>query len=195
MVETQELNFDSVACAVANSQIFSGASFAHGWLSGMVCAGKKLNGTSWVELLLGLANRKDQQATHNRQLLLDLYHSTCEQLHNFSFDFQMLLPNDEVLLKDRAVALSQWCGGYLEGLDLAGIGLGSDQLRECQEALHDFVEIANLDYENIMASNEDENSYMQVVEYVRMAVLLVYTVMTAKQNKARGMVATDKYLH
>lgn len=198
MVEQPSFNFETISSAVAHSQIFSGGSFAHGWLCGMICAGKRLNGTSWVELLLGRAQHPEltPETLGNRQLLLDLYHSSCEQLHGFSFDFRLLLPDDEIELKDRAIALSQWCEGYLEGLNLAGVGLGSEYLQECREALQDFTEIANLDYNEIMTAAEDEESYVQVVEYVRMAVLLVYTVMTAKQNRARGIIGTtDKYLH
>ncbi len=198
MQAQRTLNFNDIGSAIGQKRIFSGPSYAHGWLCGMICAGNKMNGSSWAELLLGIDDHSNLKALESRQLLLDLHRASCEQLHNFSFEFQVLLPDDESDLMTRATSLSEWCEGFLESLALAGIGLGTGQLKECQDVLRDFTEIAALDYDQIKASKSDQESFEQVVEYVRMAVLLIYTVMTTKQNRSRRFSPesiTEDYLH
>ena len=93
----------------------------------------------------------------------------------------MLLPNDEELISIRAEALSEWCRGFLEGLKYAGISVDDDQLKGCSEAIDDFSEIAKLDHEKITSSEDDEEAYMHIVEYVRMVVISVYMELAIKQ--------------
>ena len=191
-IKIPAFNLVNVALEEANAE--SGAAELHGILCGVICAGQRMNGKSWIEPVLASVGQNKPLTRENKTLLLDLYDSSCKQLQEFSFDFQVLLPEDTVSLKSRAIALSQWCAGFLNGLGIAGVRFDNGQLKECQEALEDFVEIAKLDYESIVANDDDEESYMQVVEYVRMAVLLVYTILTAKYNKAK-VSGEQCYLH
>jgi len=172
-VDMPSINFDAISIAVGQSPLFNGASYAHGWICAMICAGRKLNGSSWMALLLDLNSRQDDTEIRNRQLLLDLYHQSSQQLHHLSFDFEMLLPADETTLGTRAEALTNWCEGFLEGLHLAGVKLEAD----------DFAEIAKLDHSKIEACETDEAAFAHLVEHIRMSVLLIYIIMTAKQNR------------
>ncbi len=36
------------------------------------------------------------------------------------------------------------------------------------------IEIAKMNYEQVVDSEEDENAYVELVEYVRVAVILIY---------------------
>ena len=49
-----------------------------------------------------------------------------------------------------------------------------------------FEEIANIDYKNLDINNSDEMAYMQVVEYVRMAVLMAYAEFSGEKTVERN---------
>ena len=42
------------------------------------------------------------------------------------------------------------------------------------EAINDMIEIAKMNYEEVVAGEEDEAAYTELVEYVRMAAILIY---------------------
>lgn len=84
-------------------------------------------------------------------------------------DFNMLLPGDQSDLTERIDALGFWCRGYLSGLGLAGITpehLSNDSIKEL---VHDLSQIAHASIE-VDASEEDEANYVELVEFVRVAV-------------------------
>lgn len=91
------------------------------------------------------------------------------ELSGLECDFNMLLPNDHSALTERIDALGFWCRGYLSGLGLAGITpehLSNDSIKEL---VHDLSQIAHASIETD-ASEEDEVNYMELVEFVRVAV-------------------------
>lgn len=91
------------------------------------------------------------------------------ELSSLDCDFNMLLPNDHSALTERIDALGFWCRGYLSGLGLAGITpehLSNDSIKEL---VHDLSQIAHASIE-IDASEEDEANYIELVEFVRIAV-------------------------
>ena len=52
--------------------------------------------------------------------------------------------------------------------------LGRDD-SELTEAIDDLIEIAKMNYEQVESSDEDEEAYVELSEYVRMAVIHIYT--------------------
>ena len=107
-------------------------------------------------------------------MLRVLKESTAKQLAEFLFELEMLLPNDEEPLPSRAEALTLWCQGLLTGLKLADIQVEGRKPSELTEAINDIIQIAKMSYEQVVASEEDEEAYTELVEFVRMAVVLIY---------------------
>lgn len=140
----------------------------HGLICGILC-GNPTSSTAWEELVTG---GKESPKTH--ALLQALYDGTAKQLVEFLFELALILPADSETLPYRAEALTVWCQGFLTGLKLAQVQIIGRDPSEMTEAINDIIEIAKMNYEEVVASEEDEAAYVELVEYVRMAVILIY---------------------
>lgn len=153
----------------------------HGLISGILC-GNPQNTAAWEELVTG---KKESAKTHD--LLHALYDATAKQLEEFLFNFQLLLPPDTEPLPTRAEALTLWSQGFLTGLKLVQVQIIDREKGEMTEAIDDLIEIAKMNYEDVVASEEDEAAYIELVEFVRMAVILIYQDMReAESSKKSG---------
>ncbi|MCY1558840.1 hypothetical protein D9M68_958120 [compost metagenome] len=84
----------------------------------------------------------------------------------------LLLPSDDAPLRERAAALGQWCQGFLGGFGLTA--RDSALSAEAMEVLQDLSAIAQV--QNALEESEDgENDYMEVMEYLRVALLLLFS--------------------
>lgn len=144
------------------------ASQVHGIMAGIICGGFPQDG-DWTEVVMG-----EVLTDEVRPGLNVLFETTRTQLANFLFEFQMLMPDEDLILPERAEALTVWCQGFLAGLQHMGIAVPGKEEGEMTEAINDIVEIAKMNYDLVVASEEDEVAYTELVEYVRMAVILIY---------------------
>jgi hypothetical protein len=175
-------SFDQVKHALAVINKKANPAETHGMLCGFIAAGNKMDGKSWIDIILGHTAFKTKK---NRNTILALYEVSFEKLVSVEFDFKLLLPSDAEPLPTRAEALSHWCQGFLAGLKLAGIDIRRGVSADSQEALHHLTEISQLDYEIIEISETDEIAFVEVSEYVRMAIILIYTeIMLAQSTKS-----------
>jgi yecA family protein len=144
------------------------ASELHGSLCGYVSGGGKVDGDDWLQRLAFDA----EKAPMPDDALDQLRTTTLAQFAALDFDFQLLLPNDDAPLAERADALVEWCRGFLGGFGLAAPA--ADALSdEAAEALEDIGRIAasDLDYDG---SEADEDALAEIVEFVRVAALLLH---------------------
>ena len=144
----------------------------HGLFCSYICA-KHLakNTTQFLRTLEALS--PPQTATKEKTDLEKRFELNQSQLEEADFAFQLLLPDDKVVLSERLQALSEWCLGFGNGIKLLEVDLSNEKLTEVQDAILYFSEIANIDY-NAAEENEDsERDYMELVEYIRMAVIMI----------------------
>lgn len=146
----------------------------HGLFSGLLCANPKKAGENWQRLLLG-----EEPNPTALEILQELYESTYHQLSEFSFEFSLLLPSDSKDIRVRAEALGLWCQGFLMGLRQGHIRIEHRSPGEVTDAINDIIEIAQVNYEDILENEEDETAYFELVEYVRLAVLMIYQDLTS----------------
>lgn len=145
----------------------------HGVMCGYLCAGAIAEGEAYLRALM--VNYKRNESTRAAALaMFDVYSVSQQQLANFDFEFQLMLPDQHESLVDRAQAFSEWCEGFTQGMTMAGISYEQLQEDESQEALQHLLEFAQLDYESLQIDEEDEKALMEVSEYARMAVLRLY---------------------
>lgn len=145
---------------------------AHGLICGILC-GKQANPSdkvAWEEAITG--DGVEAEKTH--QLLQTLYAVSAKQLKDFLFELEMVLPPDSEELALRAEALTLWCQGMLTGLKFVQVPIEGREPDELKEAIDDLVEIAKMNYEEVVATEEDEAAYTELVEYVRMAAIFIY---------------------
>lgn len=140
----------------------------HGVISGILC-GQSGHQAAWETVVTG-----GKESVKAHEILQKLYTLSEKQLDEFLFEFQLILPLDSDPLPDRAEALTLWCQGFLTGLKLIKIAIIGREQSDMTEAINDLIEIAKMNYEDVVANEEDETAYVELVEYVRMAVILIY---------------------
>ncbi len=168
--------FDVVQSELVALAVGMDADDLHGSLCGFLAAGGASDSTSWPEGLALDAIAADRLRAD--QPLGELFAASVAQLNDDELGFQLLLP-DDAALDNRAEALLAWCRGFIGGFGLAGGRTASD---DAQEALADLGRIAAtvLSFED---AEQDAQSLEELVEFVRIAVLLL--------NSEREPVADD----
>lgn len=161
-------NFTELSLALSKTALKLHPSQVHGLICGIL-SGNPTNMAAWEELVTG-----GEETPKTHELLQELYDLSAKQLGEFLFEFQLVLPDDAQDLPSRAEALTLWCQGYLTGLKMAQVKIVEREPSEITEAINDLIEIAKMNFEEVIASEEDEAAYIELVEYVRMAIILIY---------------------
>lgn len=143
-----------------------------GGLAGLLCATDTINSEQWAQELL--TQRPSPPEAGEIAALRQLYEATLDQLEDAEYGFTLLLPGEERPLHERAEALSEWCQGFLWGLGLGGMQDQAKLPGDVNEVMQDMAEISRLSFATAADNNEDEAAYAEIVEYVRMAVLLIF---------------------
>jgi uncharacterized protein YgfB (UPF0149 family) len=163
-------DFEKVAAVLSGEE----PAEIHGLLCGLICAGAAADDDDWrTRIEPGLFRDDDPQILATEAFLNELFAISLSQLNGDDFNFSLLLPDDEVSFSQRASSLSRWCQGFLSGLGLGGMDKSQVLPATVQEFLRDLVAITQLDCELAEADDAEEQSYIELVEYVRMGVLLV----------------------
>jgi len=169
------IEYTTLNDALLHSHTTLSAAEAHGMLCGFICAGHNGHGQPWLAHILEPTEDGDVVAKEAAQGLFKLYQFSSEQLHEMAFDFQLLLPAEDDGIAERAEALGQWCQGFMAGLGLAGLSIKDGPSEFARDALLHFSEIAKIDYHDLVANEQDERAFEEVFEYVRMAVLTIFS--------------------
>lgn len=141
----------------------------HGLLCGMLCADPGLTRTGWIKAI----SREIRDLEADNTVLQQLYRATRSQIDSDELDFRLLLPDDDQALGERALALGDWCQGFLSGLGLGGLNATADLPDEADEFIQDVSQIAQLGLGAGDDEEGDETAYAEIVEYLRVGVLLL----------------------
>lgn len=116
-----------------------------------------------------------QECTNACQELDQLFAFAWQGLKDTEYGLKLYLPEDEAPLYLRALAVSQWCRGFMFGLGLMGFDSRMLSNVLISEALQDISQIMNIEINPDEHSAESEKEYFELVEYLRMATLLIYS--------------------
>jgi len=144
----------------------------HGVVCGLLCRLPDASLDAYMGLLdmLELVN---QPGSGLRISLEELLKTSRAQLADEDMGLSLWLPCDDETLEERTMALAQWCSGFLAGLGSSGDETVNAMSDEVNEALGDLQQIAIADVVDTDESEEDENAFAEIVEYVRVAILLI----------------------
>lgn len=145
----------------------------HGCLCGALCISQDYSLDLWLEELVPLEEGAAVPDDVVQAMKL-LYADTVRALRGEEMQFQPFLPDDDVNLEQRTAALSQWCQGFLYGLGSVRRIDAANMPRSIDEILVDFTNIGRAEVEPGIESEEDEEAYVEVVEYVRAATQLIH---------------------
>lgn len=142
----------------------------HGLLLGRSCAGACFEIDSWLVDAAELLGAAPEDGV--RQALIGLQEMVKNELTGVDVTVVLLLPSDDAPLSERAVALGQWCQGFLGGFGLTA--RDSALSAEAMEVLQDLSAISQV--QNALDESDDgEHDYMEVMEYLRVAPLLLFS--------------------
>ncbi|MEW6446294.1 MAG: UPF0149 family protein [Pseudomonadota bacterium] len=161
------VEFDQVEQALEEAAVH--AAEAHGVLAGMICAAGGVRLSEWWAQV-----REDDEQIAAPSVLSQVHAETVASLGEVNGSFDLMLPDDDEDLGDRAEALHAWCHGFLYGYGVAG---GQDPARlpeEAAEVLRDIGQFAQGSFDLGEDSEEDELAYSELVEYLRVGVLLLH---------------------
>jgi yecA family protein len=181
--EAMPLNFDECCNQMLEFGYEVSPSELHGLLSGVVCTGLKIRPDSIINLVMKHVD-VETCSERNRETVLTMYAFIEREMFSADSRYTLFLPDDELDMTQRVRSLAAWCQGYL-----VGFGTGSAQIQnnkfspETEEALKDIVNISNLSDEFGDEDEVNEVAYAELVEYLKVAVLLMSSEMLASTKK------------
>jgi len=150
------------------------AAECHGNLCGMLCGDPSPDPAPWIEQTLGDAEADERVLGDARGVLGRLYDETRRIFEERGTEFEPLLPPDEDALEYRVQELVLWCQGFLFGLGASRVGTIEELPGNSREIVHDLLEMTRTGMEVGSEGEDEEAAYAEVVEYLRVGVLLVY---------------------
>ena len=170
-LDIDPIEFDELADRFVALKVFSSPSELHGLLCGQLASGKSFDENAWLKDAATFLEQECFESDSAKTLLLEMYAITHQQFMADGFELMMILPDDDVDIAERAENLGRWCLGFVTGFGAARTGISED----AKETLGDLEQISQIDDEGLEADEESEQDLMQLVEYVRMAAIMLYT--------------------
>lgn len=152
----------------------------------------ELQATLWGRTVAGANSQSDQIVNELasyldegelteaiKQAVVGLQEMINKELGDGSVTATLLLPTDDEPLADRLQAMIDWSSGFLSGF--GGVKQDQQPSKEVRELLEDLVSLTQL--ETTIAPEDEarsEGDYMELVEFLRLAPLLVATELKSK---------------
>ncbi len=145
----------------------------HGLLCGLLCADPAIDLDRWLILAREELAEGAELAEPVLDLVSRLFEFGAAQMNAADGTVTPLLPDDDAPLRQRTDALGAWCQGLLYGLGLGQVERRGLLSEESREFLRDATEIAQVGFETDEANEADETAYAEVVEYLRVGLLMI----------------------
>ena len=167
----EPIQFEELEHMLTSAGALVGAAECHGNLCGILCGGRTPESSRWVEHTLGAQPAGETPECEAE--LEQLSHQMRRILDHEELSFEPLLPAGNSRLEHRVEALAQWCQGFLAGLGEARVSQLEELPDDSREVIRDMVEITRAGLEVDGHGDEQEAAYAEIVEYVRVGVLLL----------------------
>ncbi|MGI1679291.1 MAG: UPF0149 family protein [Cellvibrionaceae bacterium] len=170
-------DFDGVADLFVSLGALNSPAELHGMLCGQLSGGNRFDENQWQKNALEFLDINFIEAAeldgHASQFFDELYVNTLEQFKGEQFELDLLLPDDDTDLDQRISSLSHWCHGFLSGFGTSGINGDTKLSEEVSGILRDFASFVQINPDDA-EDEESENDYMEIVDYVQVAVKAVF---------------------
>lgn len=166
-------DFDDIADYLLEQGAQCSPAQLHGCMSGLLCAGASTGPEYGLNALEHCLDVRPHGEFAER--VMQLYTFTAQALRDEGFTFQPLLPVDEEELDLRTLALANWCEGFLTGFAWQAAAESAPALSpDAGEVLTDIAAMAQAVTTEEDNEDEAEDSYCELVEYLRVAVVNVF---------------------
>lgn len=143
-----------------------------GSLCGVICGRGELDAQEWLSMIINDIPAGDLLAQEACHALAQFFKDTEAALADSHLGFYPLIPeHDSDCVKLEAIA--QWAQGFLMGLSLAGIKNFDDYSDEVNEFVETMVTLSSAEDYELSGDETDEESLMELIEFIRIGVLLV----------------------
>jgi len=176
---------ESISLALERLNVPLSRAEAHGVLCGLLAASQtSVAKTRWFSELLDAAEMQagDVSAKAADLKILDTWFGEAlDALNNADLEFLPAVPDDSAPIRTRVRALGEYCAGFTYGLGLATANRGNKALpTDTRELIEDFQAIDGAEMESsgkpsdTAADGADEDAYIELLEYVKVGVLLIH---------------------
>jgi uncharacterized protein len=168
-------DFDEFADHLLDQGVLASPSQLHGCLCGLLGAGAPAEPEYGLDALAQALDLEVHGELASR--IMQLYTVTEAALQDEEYTFLPLLPDDETEIAVRAAALAIWCEGFMAGFAYEAAAKdrsGSALSKETGEILRDIAAMAQAEAAEVESDEEAEDSYIELIEYLRVAVINVF---------------------
>lgn len=173
MSDNSVLDLDNILTLFEQHEVFANPSEIHGAITGLLAGGLPMTDQNWIGPLSDFYHQGLTFPTPVVQTLELMFKTIWEGLNDDSLSFALLLPEDDVPLGDRSVALSAWTQGFL-----LGFGTNRDVLKDASddvnEVIQDFAHISKMVIES-EENEENETAYFEIYEYARISAVVCFS--------------------
>ena len=173
METTTDIEYDQYGRLLQESALAPTPGEAHGLLCGLICGGAPTPERAWLDQLFPAPDTADPHWQETLTGLHTLARQTQDGLQGQGLAFTPLAPDDSMPLVERATALYDWVRGFLFAIGVLGVA-ERDLPEQTREVLRDFADITRLDLDQLTECEEDESALTELIEFVRVAAMLVY---------------------
>ncbi|NNM50874.1 MAG: UPF0149 family protein [Pseudomonadales bacterium] len=167
-------NYDELAQKLELEHSLCSPSELHGMLSGLVAGGARLTKAALSKLLEAHLELTDVMSDELAASIFMISRQVQQLLADPDMSFTLMLPDDDEVLSERVLSMASWCSGFLIGLGTALRHIDEKSLsQDVRDAMADIVQISHVDTEDL--SEEEEHELMELVEYLRMATVMIFT--------------------
>ncbi|HHL19810.1 MAG TPA: YecA family protein [Thiothrix sp.] len=145
----------------------------HGIICGLLVVNAAIDAELWLQYVF--PQRDEQDAMQNQLVsrLKTVMDALRLQMQDSNLEFNLLLLDDAEALIDRVEVLQEWLQGFLMGVSLAGIRDFQKLPDDSKELMKDFLQISSAGTMDLDDLEESEQAYTEIIEYIRMGVLLI----------------------
>lgn len=181
--------YDELALQLQTSGCKIHPSVVHGLVSGLVCSGLVVDG-GWQ----GLLGHDLGEDAHLPVILDSLQVSISEAMQDEDLKFEPVLPDGDAIIKARLFAMVGWSQAFLQGFNWAKEELSLILEKSVEDYVGEIWDIASL---NIEDGEEDYDSqseadYFEVIEFLKVCVLSIYTENVLKRIHDKKVKATEE---
>ena len=171
-----EIDFFILNELLLNLGAVHSAAELQGMLCGQLCGGRVLSERDWMRHALEFLDIEHLQLDADQLSQLQALHRvTLSLLSDVNFSFMPLLPDDAYSIERRTEELGYWCQGFLHGLGTSGLSGAAQLGPDVADALRDLAQISQVGVDEVDDKEENEAYWLELVEYVKVAVLTIYS--------------------
>ena len=173
-MQKKKPSFDKVVESLRAMQAVTTAPEAHGLLCALFSFGAEVKFTAWSDSLMTKSfEQGDIDSASALKTMKKLYDYTRAQFDEKGMTFDLFIPDDEEGLKYQAEGLTYWIKGFLSGVGLFGLDYENSKNKEVKEAIDDLMKISYMDFDSLDENEDSEEDFMELLEYTKVAVLLI----------------------